>query len=287
MLQEPSPNASDKPEYPVPPPPPPPSSPSLPPPPPRTQGPPPPPKDNKTRNYFLAVIVSVIIVCIALMAVARSLESEIEQRDRDATNFYESFREDPLVSEARLLRLTTSDYPIGSFTEAAQALGIEPVDEWQTFAHGNVNIRLPHSMYQLTEAELDALAQQGAMDSDDLDGLFAAMDDSSITTGLNILIQSIPTTSDMFPALYVVGVGAEVRANGLTIKDMAAYAVNGREIGRLIYERRGTDTSFSVVQYAYVPYKKTVLLITISCTSDSFDMWLPVFEAIAHNVTVN
>lgn len=212
------------------------------------------PPDNRIRNLVIAVVVSVVIVCMGLVVIA-----EFANRDR----------------------IGKSDYPVKNFADAIIELGIGPVPQWNRLNGNSFTIYLP--------GRFEPLSGSMHPTPPDLSGgqvLLIAADTDSILFGTNIMVMVLPAARGMTAGDYVRGTADEMKRGGYQIKDKSAYDLSGRSVGRLIYE----TTTFSAqlasgVQFATIE-DGTLWVIVGTVPSRDLNNWLPVIEEIMRKFEV-
>jgi hypothetical protein len=210
---------------------------------------------SRSRNLGIAVMVSLVIVCVGLYALAR-----LKQNDSEVGR---------------------SDYPVADFISAAQALEVEPVAEWSRVEGDGFSIYLPERLNPLDEVEFRQMVSASIVGSQGATMLMMAVDADLTQFGTNVMVSAIPISGDMSPGTYVSGVADEMKAQGYSIKDKSVYELEGRSVGRLIYEATTAQGHrASGVQFAY-PEGQTIWVVTGTALSAELHDWLPVFEAIA------
>jgi hypothetical protein len=213
---------------------------------------------TKTERYILAVVVSVIFVCLNLYVWAM-MTGEDTNDDDDQT-------------------LERSDYPVKSYASADETLGIGPTSAWIDHAGSGFTLTLPQRLRPVDQATLDGMLA-GSQTSQHV--LMLAMDEDSTTNGVNVTVSRIPTDSTMTPDIYVSGVADEMRGAKFTVDDVAAYSLGRQRFGRLIYSQESSVVGLITgVQFAFVE-NGNIWVINGAGISEYFDDWLPVFQVIA------
>jgi hypothetical protein len=206
------------------------------------------PPDNRSRNLLMAVVVSVVIVCIGLFVVA-----QLANRDK----------------------IGKSDYPVKSFAVARTKLGIEPVPQWQSFDGSDFTVYLPKRFEPLSDS-----VQPSPPDLSGGQVLLIAADTANTTFGTNIMLMAMPASSDMTPGKYAWGTADEMKKGGYQIKDKSAYDLSGRSVGRLIYETTTLSGQLAAgVQFAIIE-NDTLWVIIGTVPSRDLSNWLPVLQEI-------
>jgi hypothetical protein len=210
--------------------------------------------DNRSRNVAFAVVVSLVIVCGGLTVIAQLANYD---------------------------RIGPSDYPVRNFSTAMMLLGIEPPPQWQPFEAHDFTIYLPGRFEPLSAAE-----QPPATDLHGGQVRLMARDTASLLFGTNIIVMSMAASSGVTPGKYVWNTAALMKKDGYRIKDKSAYQLDGRSVGRLIYE---TTTPYGQraagMQFAYVE-DGTLWVIAGTVSSSDLDNWLPVLQEIARRFEV-
>jgi hypothetical protein len=213
-----------------------------------------PPADNRSRNLVMAVVISLMIVCGGLTVIAQFI-------NRD--------------------RIGKSNYPVKNFSSAMMLLGIEPPPQWEFFEGRDFTIYLPGRFELLSTAEQPP--------TPDLHGgqvRMMARDTASFLFGTNIIVMSMAASADVTPGDYVWSTADLMKKGGYQIKDKSAYELDGRSIGRLIYE---TATPYGQraagIQFAYVE-DGTLWVIVGTVAGSDLDNWLPVLQEIARRFEV-
>jgi hypothetical protein len=210
---------------------------------------------SRSRNLGIAVVVSLVIVCVGLSALAQLRKQNAE--------------------------VGRSDYPVADFSSAAQALEVEPVAEWSRVEGDGFLIYLPERLNPLGEAAVKQMVSGSNVDLASAKVLLIAVDADASRSGTNLTVSTIPSSGDMSPSKYVSGVANEMKAQGYSIKDKSVYELEGRRVGRLIYETtsawgyRSSGVQFMCTQ------DQTIWVITGTVMSAELHDWLPVLETIA------
>lgn len=210
--------------------------------------------DHRSRNVALAVVVSLVIVCGGLMVIAQFANYD---------------------------KIGPSDYPVRDFSTAMMLLGIEPPRQWQPFETHDFTIYLPGRFEPLSTAE-----QPPAPDLHGGQVRLMARDTASLLFGTNIILMSMAASSGVTPGKYVWNTAALMKKEGYQIKDKSAYQLDGRAVGRLIYETTTPGGQHATgMQFVYVE-DGTLWVIVGTVSNSDLDNWLPVIQEIARRFEV-
>ena len=113
-----------------------------------------------------------------------------------------------------------------------------------------------------------------------------ARDTASLLFGTNIILMSMAASSGVTPGKYVWNTAALMKKEGYQIKDKSAYQLDGRAVGRLIYETTTPGGQHATgMQFVYVE-DGTLWVIVGTVSNSDLDNWLPVIQEIARRFEV-
>jgi hypothetical protein len=177
--------------------------------------------------------------------------------------------------------------PDQDFRGAAHALEIEPVAEWRMVKGDGFFLYLPQRLEPLSEAEFEHIIGASVVDSSSARTVLMALDSHRTRFGTNVTVTAISVADTITPGEYVVSVASEIQIEGYSIKDQSVYQLEGRSVGRLIYETTTAQGHrASGVQFAYTE-GRTVWVVTGTALSAELHDWLPIFETIARRFEFN
>jgi hypothetical protein len=207
------------------------------------------------RNRIIATLVSAAIV-VGLLLLVADFQHQGEE-----------------IGESR-----DSNQDFGS---ATRVLEVEPAAEWRVVQGDGFSIYLPQRLEPLSAAEFERITGASMIDLSGAKTMVMALDAHRARFGTNVTLTAIPVADNMTPGEYVSSVASEIKTDGYSIKDQSVYELEGRSVGRLIYETTTAQGHrASGVQFAYAE-GRTIWVVTCTALSAELHDWLPVFETIA------
>jgi hypothetical protein len=173
------------------------------------------------------------------------------------------------------------------FGGAARALEVEPAAEWHMVKGDGFSLYLPQRLEPLNGAEFEHIIGASTVDPNSARTVLMALDSRRTHFGTNVTVTAISVADTITPGEYVASVAGEIQTDGYSIKDQLVYQLEGRSVGRLIYETTTAQGHrASGVQFAYTE-GRTIWVVTGTVLSAELHDWLPVFETIAGRFEFN